>query len=67
MAKIQRIQGFPDWFVAHQDVKLAKKQFGNAVSPPVIFALVHKILETKIFDKDNVRQYEQEEETRNLG
>ena len=48
----QRIQGFPDWFVAHKDEKLAKKQFGNAVSPPVIVALAQKIVETQIFDKD---------------
>lgn len=45
----QRIQGFPDDFIPHEDEKLAKKQFGNAVSPPVVSALVEKILETKIF------------------
>ena len=45
----QRIQGFPDDFVAHKDEKAAKKQFGNAVSPPVIESLARKILETGIF------------------
>lgn len=45
----QRIQGFPEDFIAHNDEKIAKKQFGNAVSPPVIESLVKKILETGIF------------------
>jgi len=44
----QRIQGFPEDFIAHSDEKTAKKQFGNAVSPPVIESLVKKILETGV-------------------
>ena len=45
----KRIQGFPDGFVAHEDEKIAKKQFGNAVSPPVIDALMKRIMQTGIF------------------
>ena len=45
----QRIQGFPEDFIAHKDERTAKKQFGNAVSPPVIESLVKKILGTGIF------------------
>jgi DNA (cytosine-5)-methyltransferase 1 len=45
----QRIQGFPEDFIAHKDERTAKKQFGNAVSPPVIESLGRKILETGIF------------------
>jgi len=51
IAEVQRIQGFPEFFVPHIDEKIAKKQFGNAVSPPVIEALTKKILETQIFDE----------------
>jgi len=51
IAESQRIQGFPDYFIAHPDEKIAKKQFGNAVSPPVIVALAEKILETGIFER----------------
>ena len=46
----QRIQGFPDAFVPHRNEALAKKQFGNAVSPPVISALMKAILETDILN-----------------
>jgi len=48
--EVQRIQGFPGTFIPHEDEKIAKKQFGNAVSPPVIEALIKKIIETKVFD-----------------
>ena len=48
-AETQRIQGFPDWFKPHKDERTAKKQFGNAVSPPVIEALVQKIIDTGVF------------------
>ena len=47
--EVQSIQGFPESFIAHTDDKIAKKQFGNAVSPPVVKALVEKILETQVF------------------
>jgi DNA (cytosine-5)-methyltransferase 1 len=45
----QRIQGFQEGFIPHEDEKIAKKQFGNAVSPPVIEALARKINETGVF------------------
>ena len=60
----QRIQGFPEDFIAHNDEKIAKRQFGNAVSPPVIESLVKKILETGIFGGVH---YEPDKETRNFG
>jgi len=50
----RRIQGFPDYFAPHENEKLAMKQFGNAVSPPVIVALVEKILETGIFKREAI-------------
>ena len=62
----QRIQGFPSCFIPHPNEKLAKKQFGNAVSPPVITALAKKILETQIFSKED-QSYGVLEETRNTG
>jgi len=61
--EVQRIQGFPEFFIPHEDEKIAKKQFGNAVSPPVIEALMKKILETEIFDK-KVDEYGQQKEKR---
>jgi len=61
VTEAQRIHGFPENFVSHSDEKAAKKQFGNAVSPPVIEALAIKILETGIFGGT----YESCEETRN--
>lgn len=45
-----KLQGFPDWFVIHKDEKLAKKQFGNAVSTNVISHLAKSLLKTDIFD-----------------
>jgi len=49
VAEVQRIQGFPDGFRPHCDDRIAKKQFGNAVSPPVIEALVQKVINTNVF------------------
>ncbi|GAC1391311.1 MAG: DNA cytosine methyltransferase [Candidatus Saccharimonadales bacterium] len=46
----RRIQGFPDSFNLHSSDKQAKKQFGNAVSPPVVQALTKNIIDTGIFD-----------------
>jgi len=66
IAEVQRIQGFPNSFIAHADEKIAKKQFGNAVSPPVIEALVKKILETQVFH-ERTGEYGQCEEKRNPG
>ena len=63
IAESQRIQGFPDCFIAHSDEKIAKKQFGNAVSPPVIVALAGKIIETGIFERST---YGHSQEARNI-
>ena len=49
VAETQRIQGFPDSFVPHSVEAVAKKQFGNAVSPPVIRALALALIETGVF------------------
>jgi DNA (cytosine-5)-methyltransferase 1 len=45
-----RIQGFPDSFICHESDYSAQKQFGNAVSPPVVQALGKQIVETGVFD-----------------
>ena len=52
VTETQRIQGFPDSFVPHKDESVAKKQFGNAVSPPVIKALALSIIKTGVFEED---------------
>ncbi|HEY8992952.1 MAG TPA: DNA cytosine methyltransferase [Candidatus Microsaccharimonas sp.] len=44
-----RIQGFPDTFICHESDYSAQKQFGNAVSPPVVEALGREILKTGVF------------------
>lgn len=41
-----KLQGFPEWFTIHENSKLAQKQFGNAVSVPVVFHLTESILKT---------------------
>jgi DNA (cytosine-5)-methyltransferase 1 len=46
-----RLQGFPDWFSICEDEKVAKKQFGNAVSVSVIYYLAKSLLQTNIFNK----------------
>ncbi|WP_222852092.1 DNA (cytosine-5-)-methyltransferase [Olivibacter sp. SDN3] len=46
-----KLQGFPNGFAIHKDERLAKKQFGNAVSTSVIYYLGKSLLETKIFNK----------------
>ncbi|MCL2112082.1 MAG: DNA cytosine methyltransferase [Clostridiales bacterium] len=53
VAETQRIQGFPDSFRPHHDERVAKKQFGNAVSPPVVEALTRQILDTGVFEADS--------------
>lgn len=45
-----RIQGFPDTFKHHHSEYSAQKQFGNAVSPPVVVSLAKSLLKTSIFD-----------------
>ena len=44
-----KLQGFPNWFAVHKDEKIAKKQFGNAVSTTVIYNLAQSIINTGIF------------------
>lgn len=44
-----RLQGFPDLFVCDSTESKAMKQFGNAVSVPVIDNLVKAILKTGVF------------------
>ena len=44
-----RLQGFPDDFKVHPKENIAKKQFGNAVSVPVIDALIKELIKTNIF------------------
>lgn len=39
-----RLQGFPDWFVVADHENIAKKQFGNAVSVPVVYHLAKSLL-----------------------
>lgn len=48
----RKIQGFPDNFIYNESEIQSKKQFGNAVSPPVVKALAKKIVETGIFDEE---------------
>ena len=51
VAETQRIQGFPESFIPNKDETIAKRQFGNAVSPPVIKALAIEIIKTGVFNK----------------
>jgi DNA (cytosine-5)-methyltransferase 1 len=44
-----RIQGFPENFILHTNDRLAHRQFGNAVSPPVVRALAKSVMLTGIF------------------
>jgi len=46
-----RIQGFPDDFKYHDKETYAHKQFGNAVSPPVVESLTKAIVKTGVFSK----------------
>ena len=56
-----RIQGFPDSFICHDSDYSAQKQFGNAVSPPVVEAIGRELLATGVFDI--ISQYEPTGET----
>lgn len=49
-----RIQGFPDDFLYHENEQQAFKQFGNAVSPPVVKFLVEKVVSTGVFKEKSV-------------
>jgi DNA (cytosine-5)-methyltransferase 1 len=44
-----RLQGFPNNFVVHQMDRIAQKQFGNAVSVPVIESLIKALKQTGVF------------------
>lgn len=39
-----RLQGFPECFVMAENESIAKKQFGNAVSVPVVHSLMQQVL-----------------------
>ncbi len=41
-----KLQGFPNWFEFHKNEGLAKKQFGNAVSVPVVYYVAKNLLKT---------------------
>ena len=43
-----KLQGFPDNFIVHKKDSVSKKQFGNAVSVPVIEALIDSIKKIKV-------------------
>lgn len=45
-----KLQGFPENFIVHPVERLAQKQFGNAVSVPVIEALIKALKLTDIFN-----------------
>lgn len=38
-----KLQGFPDWFKIHSNENIAKKQFGNAVSVPVVYHIAKEL------------------------
>ena len=45
-----RLQGFPENFKIHENDKIAKRQFGNAVPTNVVGAVMKEILKTKILN-----------------
>jgi DNA (cytosine-5)-methyltransferase 1 len=47
-----KLQGFPKWFAVNKDERLAKKQFGNAVSTSVIYAVAKKLILTDVFKNE---------------
>lgn len=61
-----RIQGFPDDFKPHSNDKHAHKQFGNAVSPPVVAALAKEIVSTGVFEEDSNISVSDKEKFENL-
>ena len=44
-----RLQGFPENFKIHENDKVAKRQFGNAVPTNVVGAVIKEILKTNFF------------------
>ena len=51
-----KLQGFPEGFAVHQNESIAKKQFGNSVSIPVIFHLAKEILQTGVLNHEFHRE-----------
>jgi len=49
-AEASRLQGFPEGFMTHPTGRVAQKQFGNAVSVPVIEALIKALKETSVLN-----------------
>ena len=47
----QKIMGFPDNFISHENFNIAYKQFGNSVVVPVVSAIIEKIENTLAEDK----------------
>ena len=45
-----RLQGFPEKFKIHENDKIAKRQFGNAVPTNVVSAVMIEILKTKVLN-----------------
>ena len=45
-----RLQGFPENFKIHENDKIAKRQFGNAVPTNVVNAVMNEVLKTKILN-----------------
>lgn len=48
-----QLQGFPDYFIPHHDENRAKKQFGNAVSVPIILHLAQSLLPVILLHEKN--------------
>lgn len=48
-----QLQGFPDYFIPHYENKIAKKQFGNAFSVPIVFHLVQALLPLVLVNEKN--------------
>lgn len=49
-----RLQGFPECYIVHQDDNAAYKQFGNAVTVPVIQAIVEDFIKNNSITKANL-------------
>jgi DNA (cytosine-5)-methyltransferase 1 len=45
-----RIQGFPDWFAFHGNRASVRRQIGNAVPPPMAFAIGKAVMKAITFD-----------------
>ena len=49
-----RLQGFPNDFLVHKVDRVAQKQFGNAVSVPVIDSLIKSLIQTGVFQSNSI-------------